>query len=280
MATRTMSVFDPIATHDNAFSKEMMEYYLRKQYEPQDPMGNFGISRISTVFLSWLVGLHTELDNRLPEYIGWIDKAFERNEEFGMFQEFYHLKLYEAKALGKWLMNGKDDIKDWDNARIASEICYNNPKIYTKGDKIGEALDDYMAYAFQAEKYEEGIAMYEKLRGKSPISFSKTLSPRKLVYAHCLNKLGIKQFDEEKLFEAGRKMLQWNLEGEWLGMGQRARAAIWLKIVYWHKDKSLTPFQTILKAYDNMPRVPKPDFITALENPNKWSAIKAFFKKS
>jgi hypothetical protein len=73
-------------------------------------------------------------------------------------------------------------------------------------------------------------------------------------------------------------MLQWNLEGEWLGMGQDKTAAIWLKIVYWHKDKTLTPFQTILKAYDNMPRVPKPDFITDIEKPNKWSAIKAFFR--
>jgi hypothetical protein len=135
-----------------------------------------------------------------------------------------------------------------------------------------------MAYAYQAEKYEEGIAMYEKIRGKSPISLSQTLSPRKLGYAHCLNKLKIKSFDEEKLFDAGRKMLQHNLEGEWLGRGRDILSAIWLKIVYWHKDKTLTPFQTILKAYDNMPRVTKPYFITDIEKPSKWSAIKAFFR--
>jgi GNAT superfamily N-acetyltransferase len=276
MATRTMSVFDPINSRKAALPPH---YKLNTQYDPKDPMGNIGASRVSDIIRSWLIGF-TYYDEALPRWISWIDKAFERNEECGMFPEFYHLQLYKAKAIGKWLMNGKDDIEDWENARIASEVCYNNPKIYTKGDKIGEGLDDYMAYAFQAQKYEEGINMYEKLRGKSPISLSKRLSPRKLAYAHCLNKLGIKKFDEEELFEAGRKTLQWNLEGEWLGRGGQMIAAIWLKIVYWHKDKSLTPFQTILKAYDNMPRVQKPDFIIELENPSKWSAIKAFFKKS
>jgi GNAT superfamily N-acetyltransferase len=275
MATRTRRIFEPIESREAALPPH---YNLNMQYDPKDPMGNFAVSYITNVIRSWLIGF-TYYDEALPRWIDWIDKAFERDEECGMSKEFYHLQLYQAKALGRWLMNGKDDIKDWDNARMASEVCYDCPNIYTKGDKIGEALDDYMAYAYQAEKYEEGIAMYEKLRGKSPISLSKTLSPRKLAYAHCLNKLGIKKFDEEKLFEAGRKMLQWNLEGEWLALGGDKTAAMWLKIVYWHKDKTLTPFQTVLKAYDNMPRVPKPDFIIDIENPNKWSAIKAFFRK-
>jgi hypothetical protein len=278
MATRTRSVFKPVATHDNAFSKDMMKFYLNIQYDQKKPMGNYGIFGISIVISSWLVGLHTELDNKLPEYISWIDKAFERNEKLGVSIAQYHTHLYSARALGKWLLDGTNDTKDWENAYISLEKWWQEGCYGSKGIIATEGLDDYMAYAYQAEKYEEAIAMYEKLRGKSPISLSQTLSPRKLAYAHCLNKLGIKSFDEEKLFEAGRKMLQWNLEGEWLGRGGRMNAAIWLKIVYWHKDKSLTPFQTMLKAYDNMPHVPKPDFIKDLENPSRWNAIKAFFR--
>jgi hypothetical protein len=33
--------------------------------------------------------------------------------------------------------------------------------------------------------------------------------------------------------------------------------ATWLKVVYWHVDPRLTPEQTILKAYDDMPTVPR-----------------------
>jgi hypothetical protein len=34
------------------------------------------------------------------------------------------------------------------------------------------------------------------------------------------------------------------------------------KTVYWHRDRTLTPLQTILKAYENMPDVVRPDFVT------------------
>ena len=58
-------------------------------------------------------------------------------------------------------------------------------------------------------------------------------------------------------------MLQANLEETWLGAGQYTRAATWLKIVYWDRDQTLAPLATILKAYDNMPNVPLPDFMLA-----------------
>lgn len=93
-----------------------------------------------------------------------------------------------------------------------------------------------------------------------PISLKKVLKPREFGYALCLHRAR-GQFDEEELFEAGRRMLQANLEETWIGAGQNMRAATWLKIVYWHRDESLTPLQVILKAYDNMPNVIRPDFV-------------------
>jgi len=57
-------------------------------------------------------------------------------------------------------------------------------------------------------------------------------------------------------------MLQANLQKNWLGGGQYIRSATWLKIVYWHNDEALTPLQTVLKAYENMPKVPRPDFVS------------------
>ena len=48
-----------------------------------------------------------------------------------------------------------------------------------------------------------------------------------------------------------------------VGIGLDRRAATWLKIVYWHHDQTLTPLETILKAYDDMPNVPLPYFMLA-----------------
>jgi hypothetical protein len=73
----------------------------------------------------------------------------------------------------------------------------------------------------------------------------------------CLHKAQGK-FDSDVLHAVGRKMLRSRLEEKWLGTGQNIEAAMWLKIVHWHHDPSLSPLQTILRAYDDMPHVPRP----------------------
>jgi hypothetical protein len=256
MATRTNELFD---AHRK---KEVADYILTAQYDDKKAMGNVGYYSIKETVRCWFKGFYV-YDALVPKWIDWIDKALERNEEFGMNQEHYHVELYRSRALGRWMVYGDDDKNDWNMAAIELKKCFETSNYYRKGDKLGEGLNDYMAYAVQAENYQAGIDMYEEIRGRAPkISLSAVLSPQKLGYAICQDKLGIKQYDKEKLFEAGRKMLQYNLQGEWLGTGiYYMAAAMWLKIIYWQNDKKLTPHQTILKAYENMPDVPTPGFI-------------------
>ena len=127
-------------------------------------------------------------------------------------------------------------------------------------------LDDYMAYCVQAGRYSDGIEMCDRLLGDRKLSLGKRPKPREVAYAVCQQKL-FDRYDDDAVFEAGRRMLQANLEQDWLGAGQYIRAATWLKIVYWDRDiragrrPTLTPLQTVLKAYDNMPQVVRPDFI-------------------
>jgi hypothetical protein len=59
------------------------------------------------------------------------------------------------------------------------------------------------------------------------------------------------------LFAAGIRMLRANLESRWFGGGQFIRGATWLKSVHCGTDSSLTPLETLLKAYDDMPDVVK-----------------------
>lgn len=125
-------------------------------------------------------------------------------------------------------------------------------------------LDDFMAFAFQAGKFEQGISEYEKHLVPKVPSLKKALKPRDFAYALCLHRAGRHIFDEADLLSSGRKMLQAHLQETWLGHGQYLRAATWLKIVYWRHDPSLTPLQTVLKAYDDMPKVPRPDFVPAV----------------
>jgi hypothetical protein len=263
-----MAIFDPVRSRTNGFNDEALKYKLAKQYDANNPMGNHGVHGIDEVIRAWLVGRHREIAPMLPRYLEWIDKAFARKEQFGGDQNQYRASLYQAKALGGW-MNGDGDVEsDWDSARVFEEAWWRNEETpWTAHQIVKDGLDDYMAFAFQGgdhdEGYEAGIEMFERWTGKNKVSFSKLLKPRELGYALCLHQTARQSFDEEDLFKAGRKMLQANLQENWLGRGGAWRAAMWLKIVYWHRDRTLTPLQTILKAYENMPDVVRPDFVMA-----------------
>lgn len=259
--------FDPIKTRDSSLSFSL-KYYQSKVFDPESPMGNVAKSTLNATIEMLLVGLHKEIYSVIPRCREWLDYAINNNEELGEEIDLHRTKLNWARAICEWLENGWDSPGHWEDARVYEEAAWRfSKRPWPRNEIISEGLDDYMAFAFQAaepdegtEGYEIAIDMYEHWIGEKPLSLKKLLKPREYAYALCLH-YARDQFAKEELFEAGRKMLQANLEKTWLEGGQSIRAATWLKIVYWHNDRSLTPLETILKAYDNMPHVPKPDFI-------------------
>lgn len=259
--------FDPNKTRDSSLSFSL-KYYQSKVFDPESPMGNIADATLSAAIRMYLVGLHKEISPVIPRCREWLDFAIDNNEDVGENIDFHRASLNWARAICEWLENGWDSPGHWEEARVYQEAAWRFPKRpWPRNEIISEGLDDYMAFAFQAaepdegtEGYEIAIDMYEHWIGDKPLSLKKILKPREYAYALCLH-YARDQFTREELFEAGRKMLQANLEKTWLEGGQSIRAATWLKIVYWHNDQSLTPLETILKAYDNMPHILRPDFV-------------------
>ncbi|ATB70875.1 hypothetical protein SJPD1_2787 [Sulfurospirillum diekertiae] len=252
--------FNPIRGRESWLKNDasLLKWLLARQYEPGDPMGNMAASHIRSIIECYLYGLSKEIQPVIARSLEWLNIAIEQDEWSDHPDPDYHrATLHEAKALALWLQNSDPAIEIWDKARhfllSVMEPAYGK-KIKTDG------LDAYLSYCIHAEQYEAGVMEYEKYYGVSKVSFGGSMAPRKWAYAFCLNHIK-PQFDPEKLFQAGRKMLQTHLDNNWLGVGQNIRAAMWLKNVYWHDNRTLTPLETILKAYENMPDIPKPDFI-------------------
>ena len=268
-----MTLFDPILSRTRAFTEGMRKYHLDKQYDAEMPMGNFGISDIGTVINAWFVGYHEEMAPLLPRALKWIEMALERDERFGGY-ESYRTDLYWAKALGSWMLEDDNDEGSWYRARIFEEARWRDPeRPWPMREVVRSGLDDYLAFCvasgLEEEGFEAGIETYERWTGKNDVELSGTLKPREFGLALCLYATRRRNFEEDQLYQAGRRMLQANLQGEWLGGGQYIRAATWLYIVHkFHvfldeppEDPPLTPRQVILKAYEDMPDVPKPDFV-------------------
>lgn len=259
--------FNPTKERQSALDFTL-NFELSTKFDANRPMGNIADSILHSAIRIYLSGLQKEIYPVIPRCREWLDYAINNNEELGEEIDLHRTKLNWARAICEWLENGWDSPGHWEDARVYEEAAWRFPKRpWPRNEIISEGLDDYMAFAFQAAEPDEGtdgyeiaIDMYEHWIGEKPLSLKKVLKPREYAYALCLH-YARDQFTKEELFEAGRKMLQANLEKTWLEGGQSIRAATWLKIVYWHNDRSLTPLETILKAYDNMPHVSRPDFV-------------------
>ena len=283
-----MKKFNPIRTHE--VMPGTIAFVIRTEYDPAKPMGNIAAYDIHAAVSAFLVRYDQQITPILPRALEWLDKAIEGKEEerFGSLPCSHRVTLHWAKALGQWMYGKGNDEASWKIAQDA-QIEYMRTGLtkelgpdkfdyklqrfvpqetrglpHSRGMLLTYGiLDDFMAFSFQAGQYETAVEEYERhLKPKVP-SLKATLKPRAFAYALCLKKLGRARLDDNDLHEAGRRMLQANLEEEWLGQGQDTRAATWLKIVYSHHDQTLTPLETILKAYDDMPNVPLPDFMLA-----------------
>ncbi len=253
-------LFDPVRRKETA----MIDFLVNTVYDPNRPMGNVSLNSINMLLGDWMVGLKSETQVILPSRIEWLQQAIDNNEKLprsgGEDNSFHIYSMHEYLALAKWLYTGKDSLIDWKQARKISINHYNDwhekRKIRTDG------LNDYLATCILAEEYQAGIDEYEHHYGQKKISTKrKTITPRDYGYLVCQNKLN-PVHDNQTMLELGRKLLVANLEDyPWLGYGQFKTATIWLKIVYSFNEQHLTPEQTLLKIYDNMPNVEKPDFI-------------------
>ncbi len=55
-------------------------------------------------------------------------------------------------------------------------------------------------------------------------------------------------------------MLRGHVDDPWLGRGQAARGAMWLRAVYSVVDPLAKPLDVLLRAYDDLPGVERANF--------------------
>lgn len=244
----------------NSFLTFMNRFILDTVFEKDRPMGNIGASEINQIVGGIIFGQWHILSPVIPRALEWIDYGLETGEPFGEYPTFHWTNLNMAKALGLWLLNSENAAAVWEQALINHLDALATGEVYTKRLIPKLWLDDHMAYCFQAGAYAAGIAKYESFHGEKAFPLKGTPKARDFAYAMCLHARD-GRFDPDELRAAGRRMLRSKLKREWLEMGQYYRGAMWLKMVYWHRDPALTPLEVILKAYDDMPEVERPVWV-------------------
>ena len=261
--------FDPLQNRESLLSQDrlLIRYMNETSASPLKPMGEVARNRLQDALRCWLAGLDDAVAETLPRYCDWLGRAIDADEHNGGRHEFHRVSLRSAYALGRWMLRGDAAGADWKSAAAGELADWQGPARPFDPITIAEQrLEDYLAYCVQSRQYETGIREAECRVVRIRLHARAAPSPRDLAYATCRHHAR-GEFGADELFEAGRRMLQQQLPSAWLGRGHLLKAAMWLKIVYWDRDAlrgrkpRLTPLQTVLRAYRNMPRGSVPDFV-------------------
>ncbi len=249
-------------------------------------VGNAAYHRVQRILSGWLVGFETQLRPALLQTKEWLEDSISRQEKFGDAPHFSAALRSEAYGLCQWMIEGANCTDAYREALTSYDLHFQNegkrlkkgPKFqfnketqrfeddYVRGvpfenrEILRGSLADYLANCIQCEEFEKGAALYERIGGKTDLLDSRVQTDIHFGYWVCREGTrGSSRTDEYR--KIGTRVLRANLQGNWLNHGQYARAAQWLKIVFWHPDKNLHPLEVILKAYELMPDVPRPAFV-------------------
>lgn len=121
-------------------------------------------------------------------------------------------------------------------------------------------LMDYLACCIQSEQYARGVSLSERIGAAKNIDPKHIKKVTEFGYWACRESLRGK-IPTDTYLSVGERTLKGHLQSEWLAHGHMLIAANWLEIVYWHSGVTAVPLDTILKAYDLMPDVPRPTFV-------------------
>jgi hypothetical protein len=271
-------IFNPIAVYQ-AYLKAIPHYLAFNIDEVES--SKIAAASIQHVVYACLVGLFKEVQPALVKYNHCLQVSVAKKES-----SFFAGEIQRSYAISSWMINNQNNTIAYQLSLDAMDAYFSHgwikvlgPDIFNKqlqkferNEKSGLpvpdkeilksfVLCDYLADCIQCGEYSRGAELYERVGGK-PIANAKTFKTElALGYWICKQKMQGLEIPTDEYLEMGERVLRHNLEGSWLGYGQSVRAAIWLKIVYWHSGMTKTPLEVILKAYDVMPNVEKPSFV-------------------
>jgi hypothetical protein len=239
---------------------------------------------LEAVILGWLVGFAGELDDTLRKCAKWFAHANSDGERMGDTPHFHSALRNEAYGLCLWMLGSSDAmpyklaVEHWtrhfegegtrkkrgdpkfnfETQRFEDPFIRGLP--FERKDILHGSLNDCLASCVQAGEFSKGKSLYESVGGKSDLADSRIQTDVHFGYWLC-SKADLGEIQRDACDKIGRRVLQSNLQSNWLGMGQMLRAATWLKVVSENARWELPPPMVFSRAYDLMPKVARPAFV-------------------
>lgn len=260
-----MSYFDSIKTKTGLESFTLGFYRSAEQRQPF-VKGATGISAASTIFVAVLVGLQDKSLDIAERAHRWLQEAIEDGERTtdrdASSADWHQQGLSHALALIKFLRGQGVDRESFARCATLTERAWRTgvPQ-FDRKSMVEDQLEYYMPTAFSGGLYADAIRNFEEYEPGVQPDIRKVRSQRGVAYLLCQHKL-LGMHDPAQLRRAVSRVLDTNLQHQWLGTGIYSKALHWLMIAYAEDAPDADPREVVLKAYDHMPKVPRPDWLT------------------
>lgn len=273
-----MLPFDPIRTRDFWFRVRLKYAIDSKPPTPDDrtpsgithfPHVAYSAGRTDEFIDGYLVGLSKELKPLVEKHVAWMESepepALDIYIERGFTYEGWLDSLYDwrwAIGLCKWLGRGHRAFSDLTSAAVADwqvmELAGPALAARSRASRRNY-MDVHLAGALAADAPLIGLKIYDAAGMKGPME--PATSPVRFGHWACRHLVDRGKRDEI-FVSRGREMLTANLLPNFYRRGDLVQAALWLKAIYFDSGVVQTPEQAFAKAYDSMPGVTRPDFIS------------------
>lgn len=217
---------------------------------------------------AYLVGLADEVRPALGRLIGWMQEQPEPDRlvfsQKGFEEDAWGLAVYEwRQALGlcQWLGLREGAERELTAALTADleGIEQASPK-HAPVTRAGRRADigARFATALASNSPQLGLKIYEAAGVKRPSGLAAPVLRFGQWACQHLARGGAR---DANFVDRGKAMLTASLLPKFFWEGARIEPALWLKAIYFDSGVVRTPEQAIVKAYESMPGIEKPEFI-------------------
>ena len=277
-------IFHPVRSRKN-FDERLLKFDLDSiNHDHGGQLAGPASAKLLGVISAWLVGLHDEIAPLLQHCDAQLRRSLEMDEP--TTGTYGRASRTETFALTQWMLHGQVDawiyqraLDEYDDHFAQGGTRDIDPDYFNKEKGVFEPiiehglpveakeirngyLPGYLALCIAAGQAERGLELYQRVGGAPKDKPSQLRTIGEFGYWGCRELAATGSFGADNTIAAGERILRRELQGNWLGHGQYPTAALWLKTLYWQSGRVRDPLQTILKAYDLMPDVSKPDFLS------------------
>ena len=218
----------------------------------------------------YLCGFAPELKAAVDKHIAWMESQPEPDRAVytgaGVTIEFWRDALVgwrRVLGLCRWLGRGDRAFANLTAAAAADwqllALANGEAAEEVRADRRGY-MSLHLATALTGDAPLLGLKIFEAAEMRLPME--PETSPGRFGYWACRHLLDGGSRDQT-LVAHGKAMLMANLLPRLYAGAHMVEIALWLKAIYFDSGVVQAPEQAFAKAYDSMPGIPRPDFITA-----------------